>query len=203
MKKPLIFIHGGTAYTNYEAFLNDLRTKTLRDLPGSEPKVRWTDTLATDLGNGFEVFKPRMPNSQNAKYLEWKIWFERYLALTPGEVILVGWSQGGYFLAKYLLEESYTTTISALYLLAAPFEPADFDGEDGGDFAFDTTRVGELGEKIGKITIMHSTDDPVVPFTHALSYAQGVPNATLVTFTDKNHFLVPELPELVALIKGL
>lgn len=203
MKKPLIFVHGGRAYTNYERFLNDLRTEPLRDLPGSAPKVRWTETLATDLGEGFDVFKPRMPNSQNAKYQEWKIWFERYLAIAGDGVILVGWSQGGYFLAKYLLEESYPNTIAALFLLAAPFEPADFGGEDGGDFAFDTARVGELATKAGKITIMHSTDDPVVPFTHALSYAEGVPQATLITFSDKNHFLVPELPELVALLKDV
>jgi uncharacterized protein len=201
MKKQLIFIHGGSAYSDYEAFLNFLRTVPLRDLPGVAKRERWTDHLAEDLGDGFEVFQPRMPNSQNAKYLEWKLWFLRYLALVEDEVILVGWSQGGYFLAKYLTEETPAKRVSALYLLAAPFAPDSFGGEDGGDFAFDTTKVGELTGKCGKVTIMHATDDPIVPFSHGENFKKALPEATFVTFSDKGHFLAADFPELIEMVK--
>lgn len=202
MTQTVIFIHGGNAYSDYDAFLDDLRTMPLRELPDQVRQARWTDTLAADLGDEYVVYMPKMPNAQNAKYEEWKIWFKRYLDLVDGEVILIGWSQGGYFLTKYLLEEDLTPSVSALYLLAAPFTTDDFGGEDGGDFAFATNRVGELAKKVGKITILHSTDDPVVPFSHALAYAAALPSATLVTCTDQNHFLVTALPVLLAEVRG-
>jgi pimeloyl-ACP methyl ester carboxylesterase len=50
---------------------------------------------------------------------------------------------------------------------------------------------------------MHSTDDFLVPYEHAVALKAALPEAELITFSDKNHFLVPELPELVAYIKGL
>ena len=50
---------------------------------------------------------------------------------------------------------------------------------------------------------MHSKDDFVVPYEHALKYKAALPEAELVTFEDKNHFLVEELPELVERIRAL
>lgn len=202
MKKQQVFyIHGGTAFSHYEDFLSHLKTKEIRDLPGSEPLKKWSGTLREDLGEEFEVFMPSMPNSQNAKYEEWKIWFERYFKYLYDGVILVGWSQGAYFLAKYLVENAVPFSIKALFLLAAPFENADFGGEDGGDFAFDTSRVGELEKKAPKIYLFHSKDDFLVPYEHALRYKREVPEAELVTFEDKNHFLIEGFPELLEVIR--
>lgn len=201
MKKQLIFVHGGSAYSNYEDFLDFLATVPLRDLPGAVKREKWTDHLAEDLGEAFEVFQPRMPNSQNAKYFEWKLWFERYLDLVVDEVILVGRSLGGYFLTKYLTEEVPIKPISALYLLAAPFAPDNFGGEDGGDFAFDTHRVGALTNLGGKVVVMHSKDDPIVPFAHGENYHKALPEATFLTFADRGHFLMSDFPELIQFIK--
>ena len=199
--KQVFYIHGGNAYSDYNAFLDDLRTMPVRNLPDVEPLKKWTQSLREDLGEDFEVFTPTMPNSLNAKYLEWKIWFERHFEYLRDDIILLGWSQGGYFLAKYLIEENPPFSIKALFLGAAPFEPADFGGEDGGDFAFDTTKVSELGKKAQNIVIMHSKDDFVVPYEHALKYKAALPNAELVKFEDKNHFLIAEFPELLSKIK--
>lgn len=202
MKQQVFYIHGGSSYSDYDAFLDALRSDIPRDLP-SLPKVkRWTDTFREDLGASFEVFTPKMPNSQNAKYKEWKLWFERHFEYLEQDVILVGWSQGAYFLVKYLLEEDpLPFSVKSLFLLASPFEPADFGGEDGGDFAFDTDDIAELHEKAPHITLLHSKDDFVVPYEHALKYQAGLPSATLVTFEDKNHFLVAEFPEIIQMIR--
>ncbi len=202
-KQQVFYIHGGSAFSDYGSFLEYLKTKTIRDLPGAEVLKKWSGTFREDLGDEFEVFMPSMPNSQNAKYEEWKIWFERHFEYLHDGVILVGWSQGGYFLAKYLIENELPFTVKALLLLAAPFEPADFGGEDGGDFAFDTDRVGELQEKVRNIVIFHSKDDFCVPYEHALKYKEALPEAELVTFEDKNHFLVEEFPELLEKIRDL
>jgi predicted alpha/beta hydrolase family esterase len=203
IKKQIFFIHGGNAYSRYDDFLDDLRTKPLRDLPGSPPSSRWDSTLDTTLGESYELFKPSMPNSKNAHYLEWKIWFERYHEYLRNGVILIGWSLGGYFLAKYFIEETPCFRPKALLLLAAPYKNDVCGTEDGGDFAFDTSRVGEVLRKVDTMYILHSSDDLVVPVTHAHLYAKALPTARIVLFSDKNHFIVPEFPELISLIQTL
>ena len=71
------------------------------------------------------------------------------------------------------------------------------------DFEFDTTKTGELANKIENIYILHSKDDFVVPFSHAEKYVEMLPNAEFMTFEDKNHFLIEEFPELIEKIKEI
>lgn len=205
MKKQQVFyVHGGDAFGNYGNFLQFLRTIPIRNLPGAEQKLFWNRTAWDQLTEeGFEVFTPSMPNKLNAKYEEWKIWFERHFEYLHDDTILVGWSLGAYFLAKYLVENETPFKIKALFLLAPLFENEDVgsDGDDGGDFAFDTEKVGELTKRTPKIYLFHSKDDPIVPYSHSLRYKEALPEAELVTFEDKNHFLVEELPELLEKIR--
>ncbi|MEY2665017.1 MAG: hypothetical protein RLZZ480_122 [Candidatus Parcubacteria bacterium] len=200
-KKQVFYIHGGDSYSDYDAFLDDLRSRIPRDLPDLPKKGKWTETLREDLGPEFEVFMPAMPNSQNAKYEEWKIWFERHFEYLEGDVLLVGWSLGGMFLVKYLLEEEVPFSIHGLILLAPPFEPIEGESDDCGDFTFDTDDVAELSEKVSRISIYQSKDDFVVPYQHALKYKEALPQAELVLFEDKNHFLIAEFPEIIEKIK--
>jgi len=197
MKKQIVYIHGADAFSEYGAFLESLKTRDIGD-PLSERPKRWPDTLRSELGDTFEVFMPAMPNKQNAHYEEWKIWFERHVPFLRDGVILVGWSQGGYFLAKYLSENAVPFSIRALYLVAAPIGRENFGGEDGGDFNFDTSRLPTLQEKVANVYIFHSKDDPVVPYTHAEAYKKMLPGAQLVSFEDRGHFLVEDFSELLA-----
>lgn len=201
-KKQVFYIHGADSYGDHDAFLDDLRSRIPRDLPDLPKKGKWTETLREDLGPDFEVFMPSMPNSQNAKYEEWKIWFERHFEYFEGDVLLVGWSLGGMFLVKYLLEEEVSFPIKGLILLAPPFEAIEGEGDDCGDFVFDTDDVSELAEKVSKITIFQSKDDFVVPPEHAFKYKEALPQAELVIFEDRNHFLIAEFPEIIQKIKS-
>ena len=203
MKQQVFYIHGGNAYSKYESFLEHLKTKEIWDLPDAEGFKKWSSDFREELGEEFEVFMPAMPNKQAAKYEEWKIWFERHFQYLRDDVILVGWSLGGYFLAKYLIENELPFKIKALFLLAAPFEADGFGEEDGGDFAFDTKRVGELAKKTNNIVIMCSKDDFIVPYQHSLKYKESLSKAELVVFENKNHFLIEEFPELLEKIKEL
>ena len=200
-KQQVFYIHGATSFGEYQDFLEHLRTKELRSPHGIKSEF-WPSRLREELGAEFEVFTPSMPNSDNAKYEEWKIWFERHFEYLRDGVILVGWSQGGYFLAKYLTEETLPLKAKALYLIAAPCEPDDFGAEDGGDFSFETSKLPQIMEQIPQITLMHSEDDFVVPYEHARKYKKLLPKAELVTFTDRNHFLQPEFPELMGRLRS-
>lgn len=202
MKKQVLFVHGANAYSKYESFLKDLRTIPIRDLPSLSKSKKWKSTFEEDLGDSFEVFMPSMPNKQNAKYEEWKIWFERHFEYINDGAILVGGSLGAFFLVKYLTENKTPFLIKALILLSAAYEPDDFGGEDGGDFGFDTFKVNELLNSTNNIVFFHSKDDPVVPYNHLLKYKEALPEAEFVTFEDKNHFLIEEFPELIEKIKS-
>jgi predicted alpha/beta hydrolase family esterase len=206
MKKQQVFyIHGGSSYTKNEDYLYDLERLPLRNSSDTDSIKKWPSTLRVELGGSYQVFTPSMPNSDNAKYTEWKIWFEKHFEFLHDEVNFVCWSLGGAFIVKYLTENKTPFTIKSLFLIAAPFDYFVSEGsrEDGGDFYPDTAIVGALKEEIENITIMHSKDDFVVSYEHALKYKAALPEAELVTFEDKNHFLLEEFPELVQLIQNL
>lgn len=201
MKKQVVYIHGGEAFNNHEVFLRRLQEIDIRDLPISEKSVKWVDTLANKLGEKYEVFTPQMPNKQNAKYEEWKIWFERHFEYLHDGVILIGCSLGSMFLSKYLSGNTVPFSVKALFLMASPVHIDGFNEEDCGDFVFSLDEAKNIQEKIENVYILHSKDDFLVPYEHALKYAEVLPKAKLVTFEDKNHFLVAELPELIEMIQ--
>jgi predicted alpha/beta hydrolase family esterase len=204
-KQQVFYIHGGESYSNYDDYLADLKNQPLRSPSDEDSVKKWPHTLRTALGEGYQVFMPSFPNSNNSQYDEWKIWLEKHFEYLTDDIVLVCWSQGGMFIAKYLSENEVPFTIKSLILLAAPFDYFVCEGskEDGGDFYPVAENVPKIQEKTQNITIMHSKDDFVVPYEHALKYKAALPEAELVTFEDKNHFLVEELPELVERIQSL
>lgn len=204
MKKQVVFIHGGEAFQNYEDFLTELKNKEIDGLFTESPK-RWHKELVKTLGDEYEVFKPSMPNSDNSKYLEWKIWFERHFPFLREDVILIGHSQGGMFLTKYLIENETPFSVKALFLVGSIHDSYVCFGEsleDGGDFGFDATRLPLLVERVENLIVVHSKDDFCVPFEQGEKLAKALPEAEFMVFEDKNHFLVEEFPELIEKIKS-
>jgi len=76
MKTQIIVIRGGDTFETYEEYLSFLKDFQI-DLDYINKKG-WKRSLQEKLGDDFEVISPRMPNSGNAKYLEWKIWIEKF-----------------------------------------------------------------------------------------------------------------------------
>src|SRR3990172_7363581 len=157
MKKQVIVIHGGESFPSYRKFLRSLGSrKVTRD--SFLPKSDWKSHLAAALGKKFEVLAPRMPNKQNAKYKEWKIWFERMLPFIKNGVVLVGHSLGGLFLAKYLSENKFPKKISALMLVAAPY------GKNMKIVNFRLARdLQKVREQCQNVHLFYSKDDKIIP----------------------------------------
>ena len=124
MAKQIVLIHGGTTFETYEEYMAYLRSikLTLEKIQ----KKDWKDNLANALPE-FQVIYPKMPNAKNARYEEWKIWFEKLFPLLNNEVILVGHSLGAIFLAKYLSENTFPKKIKSLHLVAGPYDDTDCD----------------------------------------------------------------------------
>lgn len=199
MSQQVVVIHGGDSFQTYEEYLADLRSKEI-DNPNFTYEVElglqdWKSNLAKALGPDFKVIAPRMPNAQNAKYLEWKIWFEKFIPFLHDGAIFVGHSLGGIFLAKYLAEEIFPLKMRATFLIAAPYNTAKENSL--GDFVLPTGLLDQLTQQGGEIFLYHSKDDQVVPFADVEKYKTVLPDAAVRVFADRQHFNQATLPRLV------
>jgi predicted alpha/beta hydrolase family esterase len=200
MKQQVVVIHGGDTFKSYGDFIINLKNKEV-SLEKLKPRKDWKDSLQLELGDNFEVLMPRMPNSTNAQYEEWKTWFERITPLLSKDVILLGHSLGGIFLAKYLSENIAQIKVKALILVAAPFDDEESD-EPLASFEL-TGKLSNITDQCKNIYILQSEDDPVVPFGQLAKYHEALTSAKEIIFKDRGHFLTETFPEMVDLIKKL
>jgi len=199
MKKQILVIHGGDTFNTHKDYVDFLKNLKI-DFEKFKIK-RWKDTLGEKLGEDFEVISPKMPNSMNAKYNEWKIMFDKLLPFLSDNIILIGHSLGGIFLAKYLSENIFPKKILATFLIAAPYNGENQD-HSLGDFVLSGS-LEKFQEQGGKIFIYNSKDDPVVQFDNSERYKYTLPRAVRVEFEDRGHFDQIEFPELIKNIHKL
>lgn len=200
MNNQVIVIHGGTTFDTYEDYISYLKNKEI-SLEKLKPRKDWKDTLAEKLGDDYEVLLPRMPNGANARYEEWKLWFERIISFFNKDIILVGHSLGGIFLAKYLSENVISRKIKATILVAAPFDDENNE-ESLTDFALPAS-LDKFAKQSEKIFLIQSKDDPVVSFEQLGKYKKALPNAKDIVFDQREHFNQETFPEIIDLIKSI
>ncbi len=200
MKQQVCVIHGGTSFDSYEEYIEFIKTRDI-SLEKFRETYDWKASLQTDLGDAFEVLQPRMPNGTNVRYKEWKIWFERCVELMDDDLILIGHSLGGIFLAKYLSENDLSKKVKATLLVAAPYSDTS-TVESLKDFVLPES-LDKFSDQGGSIYIVHSHDDPIVPFSETQLFLQALPDAQIMEFQDRGHFHQSHFPELVELLKTL
>ncbi len=203
LKKQVVVIHGGTSFKTYEDYIKYLQTKDI-NIEKLKPRQDWKNSLELVLGSNYEILMPRMPNATNARYKEWKIWFERITEVLNDDLILIGHSLGGIFLAKYLAENTFLKKIKATILVAAPFD--DSDSLDAYESLIDFTlplSLEKFAQQVEKIYLLYSKDDPVVPLSHLIKYQQKLPNAEVIIFDNKEHFNQETFPEIIELIQSI
>jgi predicted alpha/beta hydrolase family esterase len=198
-KHQILIIHGGETFRTKKDYLHYLKTKKV----SLEKRINWAgDYFENELGDSFQVIRPRMPLQDNARYKDWKIIFERYIPLLQDNVILIGNSLGGIFLAKYLSENKFPKKILSTYLSCAPFDDSMPDEDLAGGFKL-KKNLSLLNTCSKNLYLLFSKDDNVVPVSHGQKYAKHLANAKLHIFDDKNgHFNVPTFPEIIRMIKG-
>lgn len=199
MKTQIIVLHGGETFDTYGEYLENLRAKKLDFARLMQED--WKSGLQEKLGKNFRVILPQMPNKKNAKYLEWKIWFDKIVPYLEDGCILIGHSLGGIFLAKYLSEEIVPKKIKALFLVAAPYDDLDFE-DSLADFIL-PAHLGKLIAQVETICIYHSEDDPVVPIADAYKYQKAISKAEVCILKDRQHFNQELFPEIVESIKAV
>lgn len=198
-KTQILMIHGGNTFKNKKDYLKYLKTKEI----SVEKKLRWSEGyFDKELGKSFEIIKPRMPLQDDAKYEDWKIWFERYIPYLRNNVILIGSSLGGIFLAKYLSENRFPKKILSIYIICPPYDNTLPNEALVGGFKLKSDL--SLIEKNSKnLTLIFSKDDDVVPVSHAERYRSKLKNAKFIFYKSKNgHFRISKFPEIIKMIKS-
>lgn len=200
MAQQVLVIHGGTSFKTYDDFLSYLINKDIK--LDKFRKKGWKANLRDDLGGDYDVLTPRMPNSKNAKYKEWKIWFTKIIQKMDKNILLIGHSLGGIFLAKYLSENKISKNIIATILVAAPFNNDGIDGESLKKFALPQS-LGLFAKQSKRIYLLHSIDDPVVPLVHVKKYKKSLAKARVKIYKNMGHFTQEHFPEIASLIQKI
>ena len=95
-----------------------------------------------------------MPNKFNARFEEWKIWFEKFTPFLKDGVVFIGHSLGASFIAKYLSENKFPKKVRAVMLVAGVY---DKDSEGYSLLSFALPEKLDLQNE--NTMIYHSKDD--------------------------------------------
>lgn len=198
-KIQIFYIHGGMTFKNKKDYLYYLKNREVF----IKEKIRWSDNyLDEKLGKYCEIIRPFMPLMDNAKYEEWEIHFEKYFSYFKNNIILIGQSLGGIFLAKYLSENKFPKKILSTYLIAPPFDNTLFGEDLVGGFKL-KSNISMIEKNLSNLNLMFSKDDDCVPIFHAKKFKKKLKNANIVIYENKNgHFRISEFPEIIKMIKN-
>ena len=197
-KIQIFFIHGGNTFKNNKDYLHFLKTREI----SIKEKIYWSNEyLKKELGKIFEIIKSWMPLQDNAKYNEWKIHFERYFPKLRNNIILIGSSLGGIFLAKYLSENKFPKKILAVYLIAPPFDNTLPKEDLVGGFKLKSD-LSMIEKNCRKINLLFSKKDDVIPLSHAKKYRNKLKKANIIIYNDiKGHFKISKFPQIIKMIR--
>jgi predicted alpha/beta hydrolase family esterase len=158
------------------------------------------DSLRRELGPGYEIHYPVMPNEADPKYAAWKRALERELAALEHAAIVVGHSVGGTILINALAEQAPQSSLGAICLIAAPFVGA------GGWESDDIEPRPDLAARLPRevpIFLYHGRNDDTVPFAHIELYARAIPRAHVRRLANRDHQLNNDLSEVASDIRRL
>ena len=164
----------------------------------------WDDKLVRslegELGAGYAILYPRMPNEADPRYWAWKTTLLRQLDKLKDGAILIGHSIGGAILVHLLAEEPPKRMLGAISLIAAPFIgaggwPSD-EIEPRTDFAVRLPAGVPL-------FLYHGTADDIVPFAHLALYARLIPQAVVRGLAGRGHQLDNDLGDVARDIRSL
>ena len=92
---------------------------------GDEVHEKWdsklVESLRRELGPGYEIRYPLMPNEADPTFATWRMALDKELATLQDGAVVVGHSIGGTILINALAESEPEAALGAIVLIAAPF----------------------------------------------------------------------------------
>jgi hypothetical protein len=157
------------------------------------------DSLRHELGDGYEVRYPRMPDEEDPSYARWSAAIRREMTALDNGVVLVGHSVGGTILINALAERPTERGFSAIVLIAAPFVGA------GGWHSDEFELPQDLGARLPQgvpVHVFHGLQDEIAPPSHAELYARAIPQAQLHQLPGRDHQLGNDLADVAKAISS-
>lgn len=162
--------------------------------------LRLVESLRHELGPGYDVRYPRMPNEADPQLRAWASMLEGELAaLRPGAVV-VGHSAGGTVAIDVLAGSLVVPPLAAIVTIAAPFI-----GRGGWEFDELAPRA-DLAEQLPDgvpLVMFHGEADDVVPVEHVERYREILPRALVRRLAGRDHQLNDDMSEVAGEIRAL
>lgn len=158
------------------------------------------DSLKQNLGPGYEVRYPRMPNEADPIYTRWKTVLAEEIAALSDGAILIGHSVGGTVLINTLADEPPDRKLAGVILIAAPFVGP------GGWPSDDIKPKADLGARLSPqtpIILYHGSRDETAPIKHVELYGNAIPSAKIRRLHGRDHQLNNNLAEVATDIRAL
>jgi len=182
MTKQILFIQGGGAGTH------------------DEWDSKLIASLKRELGQGYDIRYPRMPNEADPSYPAWKTALEHEIAALDDAAVLVGHSVGGTILINALAEQAPVRKLAGIFLISAPFVGT------GGWPSEDIKPSRDLGARLPQATpiyLYHGSEDDTAPLAHVDLYKQAIPQACVRKLQGRDHQLNDDLSEVAADIRRI
>jgi predicted alpha/beta hydrolase family esterase len=158
------------------------------------------ESLRRELGPGYEVRYPRMPNEADPQIATWGPALEREIAALESGAIVVGHSIGGTILVNHLAERAPAARLGAIVLIAAPFVgPGGWKSDDIEPHA---DLAGRLPRGV-PVFLFHGEQDTTAPIAHVALYAAAIPHAHVRRLAHRDHQLDNNLSEVARDIRAL
>jgi predicted alpha/beta hydrolase family esterase len=156
------------------------------------------ESLRREVGAGYEVRYPRMPDEGDPSYARWSAAIQREMQDLDDDAVVAGHSVGAAILVNTLAQQPPARGLAAIMLIAAPFVG---DGGWPGD-EFELT--SELGARLPpgvRVHVFHGLQDETAPRSHAGLYALAIPQAQVHQLPGRDHQLNNDLSEVAAAIR--
>jgi predicted alpha/beta hydrolase family esterase len=158
------------------------------------------DSLRQELGTGYEIRYPVMPNEADPTFAAWKPALDAELDALESGSIVVGHSIGGTVLLHTLAERTSPPKLGAICLIAAPFiGPGGWDSDE-------LAPIPDLAARLPRdvpVYLYHGRADDTIPFEHVELYARALPQAQVRRLDGRDHQLGNRLAEVASDIRRL
>jgi uncharacterized protein len=166
-----------------------------------EADAKLAASLERELGRGYRVRFPKLPNEAKPEYAAWKDAIVRDLGKMGNEAILVGHSIGASVVIKLLCEGEANAGLAGVFLVSTPF------WHDHLTWQWEEAQLPKnAGARIPKgvpLYFYHGRDDETVPFSHVEKYAGTFPKAVVRRLGGRDHQLNDDLSEVARDIRAL
>jgi len=180
---------------------------------GGIPNGGWIPWLMAELAKKkISACALPMPNSKKPVVSKWIEEISHAVDNSPeDEIFLVGHSLGATAVLKYLEFLKENKKISGAILVSGLISPLEPENQNSiyraiDSFVVSNVNFEEVKNKSEKFIVLHSTDDPAVPFSHAEVISKAL-DCKLVKVEKGGHFFILsepicyELPELLKILE--